>query len=164
MSWESFRLTSKSPSELYHVLGPHGVDELIRHAMNSCWRQVPEEQRTYAAVLRLVDEVFTRNMKVWRAIRKPAPQAFFQNLLPNEADGLFRQALVLCWMMLPRAGGRKFSDVASIVTDIYQRNLAAWEQDNVTFTRGPGRLRARPKQKAKSPKRAGAKTVKKASR
>jgi hypothetical protein len=143
MSWEAFRLTSKSPSELYHVLGPHGVDELIRHAMNSCWRAVPEDGRTYAAVLERVGQVFDRNMRVWRAIKKPAPEAFFQNLHSDEADGLFRQALVLCWMMLPRTGGRKFRDVATIVTAMYQRNLAAWDEDNTTFTKGPGRRKPR---------------------
>ena len=45
MSWESYRWTAKTPSELYHVLGPHGVDELIRQAMSACWRESPPEGR-----------------------------------------------------------------------------------------------------------------------
>jgi len=38
MSWEAFRLTSKSPSELLHTLGPHGVDHLIRQALDALYR------------------------------------------------------------------------------------------------------------------------------
>ena len=29
MSWEAFRLTSKSPSELMNVMGPNGIDALV---------------------------------------------------------------------------------------------------------------------------------------
>ena len=43
MSWEAFRLTSKSPSELLHTLGPHGVDDLMRQALNAAWRDYPTE-------------------------------------------------------------------------------------------------------------------------
>lgn len=50
MSWEALRLTSRSPGEVYRVLGPHGVDELIRRAMSDCWREYPEETRTLAAL------------------------------------------------------------------------------------------------------------------
>jgi hypothetical protein len=134
MSWEAFRLTSKSPSEVLTVLGPHGVDELIREAISDCWREHPEQTRTFASVRQRVEEVFERNMRVWGRINKPAPGAFFEHLLPHAADGHIRQALVLCWMMLPRAGGRKFGDVAKVVRRIYERNLAAWEQDHLTFT------------------------------
>ncbi len=35
MSWEAFRLTSKSPGELLTTLGPHGVDHLIRQALDT---------------------------------------------------------------------------------------------------------------------------------
>ena len=143
MTWEAFRLTSKSPSEVLHVLGPHGVDDLIIKMRDACWREYPEDRRTFENVKKRVGEVFARYMKVWSAIKKPTPAAFFENLLPYAADGHMRQALVLAWMMMPRAGGRDFKDVAKIVSDIYQRNMAAWEQDNTTFTTGPGKKRAK---------------------
>src|SRR5687767_1999777 len=98
MSWEGYRLTSKAPAEVYAVLGPHGVDELLHHARNAIWREYPEADRSFAAVRQRVREVFDRNIKVWRAIKKPSPQAFFENLLPHAADGHIRQALVTCWM------------------------------------------------------------------
>jgi len=50
MSWEAMRLTSKSPSELLTVLGPHGVDELIRAMMSDGWREHPAKTRTLGAV------------------------------------------------------------------------------------------------------------------
>src|SRR5438874_1272521 len=43
MSWEAFRLTSKSPSELMHVMSPGGVDNLVREMLMACWRSLPEE-------------------------------------------------------------------------------------------------------------------------
>jgi hypothetical protein len=134
MSWEAFRLTSKSPAELLEVMSPSGVDSLIRDMLMACWRYLQGEQRTIPNWRKHADEVFNRNMRVWRAIKKPSPGAFFENLLPHPEDGFMRQALVLAWMMLPRAGGRKFTDVAKIVGNIYQRNLDTWEADNRTFT------------------------------
>src|SRR5688572_14475519 len=134
MTWEAFRLTSKSPAEVYHILGPHGVDDLIRKAMDACWREYPEESRTYDNVKKRMLEVYNRNMKHWSAIKKPQPAAFFDRLLPYSADGHMRQALVLAWMMMPRAGGRVFGDVKKIVAEIYQRNLRAWDEDNKVFT------------------------------
>ena len=116
MTWEAFRLTSKSPSEVLHVLGPHGVDDLVRKAMDACWREYPEEKRSYDAVKQRVQEVFARNMKHWSGIRKPTPAAFFENLLPYTADGYVRQAMVLTWMMMPRAGGRDFKDTRNNAT------------------------------------------------
>jgi hypothetical protein len=136
MSWEAFRLTSKSPSEVLHVLGPHGVDDHIRKMMDACWRESPEEGRTFQSVKKIVQEVYDRNMKVWSAIKKPAPASFFENLRPDPADGFMRQAFVLTWMMMPRAGGRKFADVKKIVAKIFQRNLEAWQEDHRTFS-GP---------------------------
>lgn len=133
-TWEAFRLTSKSPAEVLHVLGPHGVDELIRKAMDAVWREYPEESRTYESAKERMLEVYDRNMRHWSRIKKPAPAAFFDNLLPYTADGHMRQALVLAWMMMPRAGGRDFSDVKMIVARIFQRNLAAWDEDHDTFT------------------------------
>ena len=133
MTWEAFRLTSKSPAEVYHVLGPHGVDDLIRKAMDACWREYREDARTYDNVKKRMLEVYNRNMRHWAGIKKPLPAAFFDKLLPYAADGHMRQALVLAWMMMPRAGGRKFADVKKIVADIWQRNLAAWDEDNRTF-------------------------------
>ena len=163
MSWEAFRLTSKSPSEVLHVLGPHGVDDLIIKMRDAVWREYPEDARTFENVKKRVNEVFARNMKVWSAIKKPAPAAFFENLLPYAADGHMRQALVLAWMMMPRAGGRDFKDVKRIVTEIYDRNMAAWEQDNATFTAAP-KKRATAAKKPSKKKSATKKTVKKSSK
>jgi hypothetical protein len=137
MTWEAFRLTSKSPSEVLHVLGPHGVDDLIRKAMDACWREYPEETRTFENVKKRVLEVFNRNLRVWSAIKKPTPQSFFENLLPYAADGHVRQAMVLTWMMMPRAGGRDFSDTKQIISHIFERNLQAWEEDHRTFSGAP---------------------------
>jgi hypothetical protein len=147
LTWEAFRLTSKSPTEVLHVLGPHGVDDLIRKAMDACWREYPEETRTYENVKRRMLEVYNRNMKHWSAIKKPTPAAFFERLLPFTADGHVRQALVLAWMMMPRAGGRDFKDVKKIVAAIFERNLVAWDEDNRTFTA------TKPKTKATKPVR-----------
>ena len=162
MTWEAFRLTSKSPSEVLHVLGPHGVDDLIRKAMDACWREYPEATRSYESVKKRMLEVYNRNMRHWSSIKKPTPAAYFDRLLPYTADGHMRQALVLAWMMLPRAGGRDFKDVKKIVTQMFERNLAAWDQDNRTFTAAPvkkgGKAKAKPKPKAKTK---GAKTTKK---
>jgi hypothetical protein len=134
MTWEAFRLTSKSPGELLLTLGPHGVDHLIRHALDTLWREYPEESRNLVNVKRRADEVWNRNMRVWQKIKKPTPAAFFQDLLPYNADGFVRQGLVLCWMMLPRTGGRKFADVQQILRQIWERNLSSWEEDHSTFT------------------------------
>ena len=151
MSWEALRLTSRSPAELYTVLGPHGVDDLIRQAISDCWREYPQEQRTLEAVRKVVRDAFERNIGVWSAIKKPSPAAFFENLLPHAVDGHLRQALVLCWMMLPR-GKRDIADVQQVVSDIFQRNMAAWEQDHVTFTKGPpGRVKKAKKPIPKAP-------------
>jgi hypothetical protein len=136
MSWEAFRLTSKSPSELLHTLGPHGVDHLIRQALDTLWREYAPETRTFENVRRRADEVFNRNMRAWANIKKASPQAFFENLLPYPADGFFRQAMVLCWMMMPRSGGRDLADVRKAITDIYQRNVEGWEEANDFFTKG----------------------------
>ena len=144
MSWEAFRLTSKSPTEVLQVLGPHGVDDLIRKAMDAAWREYPEETRSYQAVKQRMLEVYNRNMRHWSSIKKPSPAAFFENLLPYTADGHVRQALVLTWMMMPRAGGRDFKDVKKIVAAIFQRNLGAWDEDHRTFT-GPAKAKPRPK-------------------
>jgi hypothetical protein len=162
MTWEAFRLTSKSPAEVYHVLGPHGVDELIRKAMDACWREYPDESRNFDNVRKRMLEVYNRNMKHWAGIRKPTPAAFFERLLPYSADGHMRQALVLAWMMMPRAGGRKFGDVKKIVADIWERNLSAWEEDNRTFTAAPVKRKKNMRAKtAKSARTAKKKTKKK---
>lgn len=116
------------------IMSPNGVDHLIREMLMACWRYLPPEQRHLPTWRKHADDVFHRNMRVWRGIKKPKPQAFFENLLPHPEDGFMRQALVLGWMMLPRAGGRVFADVAKVVSAIYQRNLEAWESDNRTFT------------------------------
>ncbi|HEY1687000.1 MAG TPA: hypothetical protein VGG19_19720 [Tepidisphaeraceae bacterium] len=133
-TWEAFRLTSKSPGELLDTLGPHGVDHLIRQALDALWREYPGEKRSYANVRKRAEEVYARNMKVWGAIKKPTPGAFFENLLPYTADGLIRQALVMTWMMMPREGGRDFAKTRKIFGRIFERNMEGWEEDNRTFS------------------------------
>ena len=102
-------------------------------------------------------------MRVWSSIKKPSPQAFFENLLPYPADGFFRQAMVLCWMMMPRTGGRYTADVRKAVTGIFQRNLTGWEQDNEFFAKGkkrkakPGTARISPAKRPSIKKKAGRK-------
>ena len=175
MTWDAFRLTSKSPAELLGTLGPHGVDHLIRQALDAVWREYPDETRSYANVRRRAEEVWARNMRVWNGIRKPSPAAFFEDLLPHTADQFVRQAMVLTWMMLPRAGGRDFEQTRRIITRIFQRNMDAWEEDNRAFTGAPsgGKRRAsRTKNTAPPPpplprkssvkKTAGAKAARKA--
>lgn len=157
MSWEAFRLTSKSPSELHAIMSPSGVDHLIREMLMDCWRRLPEEQKTIAAWRQEISRVWTRNLKVWSSIKKPSPEAFFRDLAPFDADGHVRQALVLCWMMLPRAGGRKFGDVKKIVTKIYQRNVDAWQADDRTFS-----VNSKPKSATKKAKKG--KTVRRATK
>ena len=159
MSWEAFRLTSKSPSELYGVMSPSGADHLVREMLMDCWRRLPEDQKTLDAWRREIERVWQRNMRVWGAIKKPAPEEFFRDLAPFDADGHLRQALVLTWMMLPRAGGRDFGDVKKIVTKIYQRNVEAWEADNRTFG---ATTPAKKKRAATTTKKKTVKTTKKA--
>lgn len=151
MSWEAFRLTSKSPSELHAVMSPNGVDHLIREMLMDCWRRLPDDQKSLEAWRKEIERVWSRNIKVWASIKKPAPEAFFRDLQPFDADGHLRQALVLCWMMLPRVGGRKFADVRKIVAKIYERNVESWLADNRTFTVGSHRKAAA---KAKPTRRA----------
>src|SRR4026209_2810660 len=134
MSWEAFRLTSKSPSEFYAVLSPPGVNILMRQALAACWNALPAGERSMQTWRKLANELFARNMRVWSRIKKPNPAAFFEDLRTDAADGHLRQAMVMTWMMLPRAGGRKFSDTKKIITQIYDRNLAGWEEDNRVFT------------------------------
>ena len=151
MSWEAFRLTSKSPSELYDVLGPEGVDHLVRQFMTACWNALPAGTRTFTAWRKLADEVFARNMRIWKSIKKPNPVAFFQNLGSTDADGHLRQAMVMSWMMLPRTGGRDFKETQKIIARIYERNLASWEEDNRTFTgKGTGKKKTTKTTKKKS--------------
>ena len=124
---------------------------MIRKAMDACWREYPEESRTYENVKRRMLEVYNRNMRHWSSIKKPAPAAFFENLLPYTADGYVRQAMVLTWMMMPRAGGRDFKDTRKIIARVFERNLAAWDEDNKTFSGPPPKAKARTKtSKAKS--------------
>jgi hypothetical protein len=115
-------------------MSPSGVAHLVREMLMDCWRRLPEDQRTIEAWRAEIERVWQRNVRVWTAIKKPAPEAFFRDLAPFDADGHLRQALVLAWMMLPRAGGRDFGDVKKIVTKIYERNVEAWEADNRTFS------------------------------
>jgi len=161
MNWEAYRWTAKSPSELYRTLGPHGVDHLVRQMLDSCWRKTPEETRTLQDVKKLAREVLERNIQVWARIKQPSPAAFFEDLLPNEADQYLRQAMVVCWMMMPRTGGRKVADVRSIVTDIFQRNMDAWDADDATFT-GKRSKPTKATKKASLPAKSSRKAPKKA--
>jgi hypothetical protein len=149
MSWEALRLTSRTPAEVYHTLGAHGVEELLRDARNAVWREYPTETRSFEAVRDRLKEVYDRNLRIWRAIKKPTPEAFFANLLPQAADGHIRQALVLTWMMMPRAGGRELKDATRIVDSIFQRMLDNWQQDNATFTKGTGKKAGKAKAASK---------------
>src|SRR5438445_6223758 len=154
MSWEAFRLTSKSPAEVYTVLGPHGCDDLIRQAWAAVWREYPEESRTFAAVRVRFIEVFSRNINIWRRIKRPTPEAFFADFKPHDAaEGYIRQALVLSWMMMPRTGGRDFKHTIKIVQRIYERNMEAWAEDNRTFVAAPKTKKKRATTKAKTVKK-----------
>src|SRR4051794_31110783 len=135
MSWEAFRLTSKSPSELMTVMGPNGVDALLREMLMECWKSLPEDGRDMPAWRRRVGEVVDRNLRVWDGIKKPTPAAFFENLLPYPADGHLRQALVLAHMMLPR-GKRDLKDVRKFVSGLLERDIASWESDYAALTKG----------------------------
>ena len=42
--------------------------------------------------------------------------------------------MVLTWMMMPRAGGRDFKDTRQIIARVFERNLAAWDEDNRVFS------------------------------
>jgi hypothetical protein len=151
MSGEAYRWTARTPSELYHTLGPHGVDHLVRQMLDACWRASPDEGRSLAGLKRVAQQVFDRNMNVWAKIKQPSPAAFFENLLPNPADGFMRQAMVMCWMMMPRAGGRHVADVRKIVGEIYHRNIAAWDADDATFTGKKRKAIAPPKARPPRP-------------
>jgi hypothetical protein len=145
MSWEANRWTAKTPSELFHTLGPHAVDERIRSALADIWRDLPDDGRTVDAAIRAAREVADYNLGVWRKIKQPSPAAFFEGLRPGNADAHFRQAMVTCWMMMPRAGGRKVSDALKMVSRIFERNIANWQEDNEAFTG------AKPKSAKKKP-------------
>ncbi|MEA2710717.1 MAG: hypothetical protein QOF78_3318 [Phycisphaerales bacterium] len=157
MTWEAFRLTSKSPTEVLHILGPHGVDDLVRKAMDVTWREYPEETRTFDNVKKRVQEVFARNMRHWSSIKKPTPAAFFDKLLPYTADGYVRQAMVLTWMMMPRAGGRDFKDTRKIISRVFERNLEAWDEDHRVFTDAKKKSAAKTKKAKPKPKKPAAK-------
>jgi hypothetical protein len=152
LTWEAFRLTSKSPSELMEVLGPHGVDNLIHQALATAWRDLPADQKNLPEAKRRVGEAFVRNVHHWSKIKKATPAAFFENLPPHPVDQYIRQAFVLCHMMLPR-GKRALGDVLKVVTRIYQRNLEAWDEDHRVFTHGFPKRSAAPKRPAPKKRR-----------
>jgi hypothetical protein len=158
-SWQAFRLTSKPPSELLETLGPHGVDDLIRQMLAASWRDTPPEQRTVAKVLQSARDIFDHHAKFWSRMKKPSPGMFFANLPPTATDGFARQAMVLCWMMLPR-GKRNPADVVRVVTTIFDRNLAAWDEDLTTFTKGPQKSKKKSVVKKAKPPKAKKKTKK----
>lgn len=168
--WEAFRLTSKSPSELYDVLGPSGVDGMIRHVLVDCWNALPADERTLSAWRKRVDAIWQRNFAVWNRIKKASPAAFFEDMRPDAADGHLRQALVLTWMMLPR-GKRDMKDVRAVITHIFERQVATWEADEQILKKGLKRSKAKSAAPSKKKKSAGKsikrlvkKTAKKAKR
>jgi len=152
MSWEAQRLTSKTPAEVYRVLGPHGCDDLFRQAIATAWRETPEEGRTFRAVKQRFFECFTRNFNIWRSIKKPTPEAFFDDFRPHDnVEAFLRQAMVLSWMMMPRTGGRDFKSTFAILKRLYDRNVEAWEEDQATFA---GEKKKKPKSAAPKPMKA----------
>lgn len=126
------------------------MDHLVREMLDACWRGLPDDARSLAAAKRLAQEVFDRNMAVWAKIKQPSPAAFFENLLTNDRDQFMRQAMVMCWMMMPRVGGRKVSEVRKIVGEIFKRNISGWEADEVTFTGKKQRITGAAAKQAKS--------------
>ena len=160
MSWEANRWTAKTPSELYHTLGPHGVDDLVRQMIASCWRSLPDDARTLKHGVARAQEVYQRNINVWKRIKKPGPESFFAELGPTEADHFCRQAMVMTWMMMPRAGGREVPDALKIFARIVERNMEGWEEDDATFT-GKAK-RKKPAIAAKQPAKAVKKPAAKA--
>lgn len=162
MSWEALRLTSKSPAELYQVMGPNGVDALVRQMLADCWNDLPADGRTLKAWRARAGEILERNLGVWHAIRKPSPAAFFEDLLPHPADGHLRQAMVLAWMMLPR-GKRDLPDVLRFVRQVYDRNVRAWEDDDRTLANGVSN-RTKAVKATKTSKTASRKTAKKSAK
>lgn len=145
MSWEAHRWTAKTPAELYHTLGPHGVDELVRQMIAACWRSLPDDARDIGSGVARAREVYGRNIAVWKRIKKPGPESFFAELGHTEADHFCRQAMVMTWMMMPRAGGREVTDALKIFGEIFERNVTAWEEDAATFT---GKSRKKPRKPA----------------
>lgn len=122
-------------------MGPAGVDGMVRDALMACWRSLPDETRAMETWRERVNKLWTRNMRVWTAIKKPSPEEFFNELAPYESDGHFRQALVMTWMMLPRSGGRDFKSTFKVIREIFDRNAAAWEADFVTFAGAPRKVK-----------------------
>lgn len=155
MSWEAQRWTAKTPSELYHTLGPHGVDDLIRQAIAAIWRDLPGEDRSFADAQARAREALDRNLSVWKKIKQVTPEAFFADMQPHAADQFIRQAMVMTWMMMPRVGGREVKDALKIVSEIFERNMEAWAEDNRTFTKG-AKFSATAKPRAKKSKPAKA--------
>lgn len=124
---------------------------MIRQARDVCWRELPAEGRSLAAAEAAAREALERNFAVWKKIKKPTPESFFQDMEPREADRFLRQAMLLCWMMMPRTGGREVPEVLRIVGEIFERNMRAWEEDEQTFTGTPKKTKeARPKPAKKS--------------
>ena len=64
--------------------------------------------------------------------------------------------MVLSWMMMPRTGGRDFKSTFAIIQRLYERNVAAWEEDNATFTASGKRTTKTTKGTKKTVKKKGA--------
>jgi hypothetical protein len=153
MSWEAHRWTAKTPTELFHTLGPHGVDELVRQMIATCWRSLADDARNISAGVQRARDVYNRNIGVWKRIKKPGPESFFADLGPTEADHFCRQAMVMTWMMMPRSGGREVTDALKIFGRIFERSIEAWEEDNATFTGKSQKKTAKPAKPAKPAKK-----------
>lgn len=158
VSFEALRLTSHAPSEIYRIMGPNAVDGLIRQSLTTCWNSLAAETRSLEMWEKFVRDVYGRNMHAWEKIKQPSPANFFVDLRPEAADGYMRQGMILCFMMLPR-GKRSLAAVRQAVSGIFERNLAAWNDDHHTFTKGAAAKKkpaAAPKKKAKVVKKKAA--------
>ena len=86
------------------------MEKLLADARDAVWREYPAEGRTLAAARKQLQFVFDRNMKIWSAIKKPSPAAFFENLHPSVADRR-QPAMGQQWRRMEWAGDR--SDLQS---------------------------------------------------
>ena len=161
MSWEAFRWTAKSPSELYHVLGPHGVDDLIRQTSPPSGASCPPRARTFDGGRTGRPEVSTATSRSGGGSSSPprrrssTTSAPPRRRLPPPGDG----------PQLDDDAPRRrpgLQDALRIVSQIFERNLANWHDDNATFTgEKPKAGKKKPAVKASTTKKASTKSASK---
>ena len=66
--------------------------------------------------------------------QKADSEDFFADLQPFEPDHLMRQAMVTCWMMMPRSGGREVKDALRVVP---KSSTVIWKPGNKTRQHSP---------------------------